>query len=118
MNRREFVGGVAAAGMAAMAASAPWKALAASDRVRFGLIGAGSRGQQDLKDAIKLPNVDCVAVSDIYSRRRDEAKVIATNAMMYDDPRRLLDRKDIDDVIIATPLFLHSKYMQDVIASG
>jgi hypothetical protein len=45
MNRREFVGGVGATGMAAMAASSPWKAMAASDRVRFGLIGAGSRGQ-------------------------------------------------------------------------
>jgi predicted dehydrogenase len=118
MNRREFVGGVGAAGMAAMAASSPWKAMAASDRVRFGLIGAGSRGQQDLKDAIKLPNVECVAVADIYSRRRDEAKAIVPSATTYDDPRRLLDRKDIDAVIIATPLFLHAKYMQEVIASG
>src|SRR5580698_3574487 len=118
MNRRDFVGGVAATGMAAMAATSPWKAMAASDRVRFGIIGAGSRGQQDLKDAIRLPNVECVAVADIYSRRRDEAKGIVPDAAIYDEPQRLLDRKDIDAVIVATPVFLHSKYMQDVIASG
>ena len=118
MNRREFIGGAAAAGMAAMAITSPLRAMAASDRIRIGMIGAGSRGQQDLRDAIKLPGVECVAVADIYSRRRDEAKGIVPDATMYDDPRRLLDRKDIDAVIVATPVFLHSKYLQDVLAAG
>jgi len=117
MNRREFIGGVSAG--AAMLATYPRaSALGANDRVRFGIIGVGSRGQQDLKDAVKVPGAECVAVADIYSRRRDEAKSIVPNAEMYDDPRRLLDRKDIDAVIVATPLFLHAKHFQDVIASG
>jgi predicted dehydrogenase len=118
MNRREFIGSAATAGFAAMATTSPLRAMSASDRIRIGLIGAGSRGQQDLRDAIKLPGVECVAVADIYSRRRDEAKAIAPNAMMYEDPRRLLDRNDIDAVIVATPVFLHSKYLQDVLAAG
>jgi predicted dehydrogenase len=118
MNRREFIGGSATAGIAAVAATSPLRAMGASDRIRIGLIGAGSRGQQDLRDAIKLPGVECIAVADIYSRRRDEAKGITPNAMMYEDPRRLLDRNDIDAVIVATPVFLHSKYLQDVLAAG
>ena len=109
LNRRDFVGGVAAG--AALFASSRAKALGANDRVRFGLIGAGDRGQQDLKDAMARPNVECVAVADVYSRRRDEAKAIAPGAQIYDDPARLLEHKDLDAVIIATPLFLHAKYM-------
>ena len=117
MNRREFMGGVAA-GAAAFAMPLPVKAMAASDTIRIGMIGCGDRGRQDLHSAIRLPGVECVAVADVYSRRRDEAKAIVPNATMYDDPRRLLDRKDVDAVIVATPLFLHSKYMQDVLAAG
>jgi predicted dehydrogenase len=115
LSRRDFLGGAAAA---AITASSPLKMMAASDRIRIGLIGAGSRGQQDLRDAVRLPGVECVAVADIYSRRRDEAKAIVPGAEIYDDPRRLLDRKDIDAVIVATPVFLHSKYFHDVLAAG
>ena len=117
MNRRDFVGGMAM-GAAAVAVSSPARVLGANNRVRFGIIGVGDRGQQDLKDAIALPDVECVAVADIYSRRRDQAKAIVPNAQIYDDPRKLLDRHDIDAVIVATPVFLHAKYFLDTIASG
>ena len=116
MNRRNFVSSVAA-GAAALAIS-PAKAFAASDRVRYGIIGVGDRGQQDLRDALACANTECVAVADVYSRRRDQAKALVPNAAFYDDPRKLLDRKDIDAVIVATPLFLHAKHMQMALASG
>ena len=116
MNRREFVGGMAAG--AALSALSTKRVLGANNRVRIGMIGAGDRGQQDLKDAIKLPDVGMCCVADIYSRRRDEAKAIVPGAQIYDDPRRLLDRHDIDGVIVATPLFLHAKYFLDTLASG
>ena len=116
INRREFVG--MAAGAAALAAFPYSRVLGANDRIRIGLIGAGDRGQQDLKDAIAQPDVECVAVADVYSLRREQAKAIAPSAETYDDPRRLLDRKDIDAVIIATPLHLHAKYFLDSLAAG
>jgi predicted dehydrogenase len=116
MNRRDFVSAVAAG--AATMAVAPRKLFAASDRIRYGIIGVGDRGQQDVRDALACPGTECVAVADIYARRRDEAKALVPNATFYDDPRHLLDRKDIDAVIVATPLFLHAKHMQMVIASG
>ena len=116
INRREFVG--MAAGAVALAAVPYSRVLGANNRIRIGLIGAGDRGQQDLKDALAQPDVECVAVADVYSLRRDQAKAIVPAAETYDDPRRLLDRKDIDAVIIATPLHLHAKYFLDSLAAG
>ena len=63
INRREFVG--MAAGTLALAAFPYSRALGANNRIRIGLIGAGDRGQQDLKDAIAQPDVECVAVADV-----------------------------------------------------
>src|SRR5215472_2090702 len=115
MNRREFLG--VTAGALALAAI-PSRVLGANDRVRIGLIGAGDRGMQVLKDALAQPGVECVAVADVYSLRRDQAKILATSAETYDDPQRLLARKDIDAVIIATPLHLHANYFLDSLAAG
>jgi len=116
LDRRSFLAS-AAAGAAAVTL-APSRVLGANNRVRIGIIGSGSRGQEDMRAAIAVPDVEFVAIADVYSRHRDEAKAIAPNAEVYDDPRRLLDRKDIDGVIVATPLFLHSKYFHDTLASG
>ncbi len=115
MNRREFL---AAGAMVMAAGMAPARALGANDRIRFGLIGAGARGQEDLRDALRQANVECVAIADIYSRHRDEAKAMVPGAELYDDPRRLLDRKDVDAVIIATPLHLHAQHLLAAIAAG
>jgi predicted dehydrogenase len=117
MNRREFVGGMAA-GAAVLVASPSARAIGANDRIRFGLIGAGDRGTQDLKEALAQSNVECVAVADVYSRRRDAVKAVVPGAEVYDDPRRLLDRKDVDAVIIAGPLHLHAEHMLATLAAG
>ncbi|WP_263355671.1 Gfo/Idh/MocA family protein [Acidicapsa ligni] len=117
MNRRNFLA-AAATGAAAVSLTSPAKVLGANDRVRVGIIGAGSRGQEDMHAVIGVPGVEFVAIADVYSRNRDQAKAIASGAQTYDDPRRLLDRHDIDAVIVATPLFLHSKYFHDTLDSG
>jgi len=113
MNRRNFL--ATAATSAAAITLAPSRVLGANNRVRVGIIGAGSRGQEDMHAAVGLPDVEFVAIADVYSRNRDAAKAIAPNAAVYDDPRKLLDRKDIDGVIVATPLFLHSKYFHETL---
>jgi len=124
INRREFIGqvgmGVAATGIlpATQVFGLNGRAIGANDRIRIGLIGAGDRGQQDLKHALKQPNVECVAVADVYSRRREQVKSYLPNVATYDDPQRLLDRNDIDAVINATPVFLHKKYFLDTLAAG
>ena len=116
MDRRSFLAS-AAAGAAAVTL-APSRVLGANNRVRIGIIGSGSRGQEDMHSVLGLKDVEFVAIADAYSRHRDEAKAIAPNAEVYDDPRRLLDRKDIDGVIVASPVFLHHKHFLDTIASG
>ena len=117
INRRDFmeqVGiGIAALGASSGASlfAADRRIIGANDRIRIGLIGAGDRGQQDLKEALRHPNIECVAVADVYSRRCEEVKSYLPKVVTYDDPMRLLDRQDIDGVINATPQHLHSKYI-------
>ena len=116
-TRRQFLG-QAGRGLAAATLLPTARALGANDRIRIALIGAGDRGMEDLKTALKQPNIECVAVADIYSRRRDMAKQVVPNATMYDDPMKLLDSKDVDAVINATPLHLHKKYFVATLAAG
>ncbi len=117
MNRRSFLGN-ASKGALALAAMPSMRALGANDRIRIGLIGAGDRGMQDLHDALQQPNIECVAVADTYSRRRDLAKSRVPGIDTYDDPMRLLERKDIDAVINATPMHLHAKYFIAALDAG
>jgi predicted dehydrogenase len=115
IDRREFLAMTAGA---VAAAAIPSRVLGANDRVRIGLIGAGDRGQQVLKDALAQPVLECVAVADVYTLRHEQVKALVPAVAAYDDPRRLLDRKDIDAVIIALPLHLHAKYFLDSLAAG
>lgn len=115
IHRREFLG--MAASTLALAAFPYSHMLGANNRIRIGIIGAGDRGQQVLKDAVALPDVECVAMADVYSRRHEQVKSFVPAVESYDDPRRLLDRKDIDGVIVATPLHLHAKYFLDSLAA-
>jgi predicted dehydrogenase len=108
----------AAMGAAALMAYSPSRVLGANDRVRLGMIGVGGRGQDLLKQVLQLPDAQLVAVADIYSRRRDEAKQMVPGIQTLDDYRRLLAMKDIDGVIVATPVFLHSEHFLAVLAAG
>lgn len=116
-TRREFLG-QAGMGLAMAAALPTARALGANDRIRIALIGAGDRGMEDLRTALKQPNVECVAIADIYSRRRDMAKQVVPTAKLYDDPMKLLESKDVDAVINATPLHLHTKYFLATLDAG
>src|SRR2546429_7558816 len=83
--------------------SPPASILGANDRVRFGLIGAGGRGLDIFKHALRAPNSQAIAVADVYTRRLEEAKQLAPTVQTFTDFRRLLDDKSIDAVLIATP---------------
>src|SRR5438270_6790168 len=114
--RRDFLK-QAAIGTAALALS-PSTVLGANDRVRVGMIGVGGRGSELLKQVVAVPNAQLVAMADIYSRRREEAKAAVPGIQTYDDHRRLLDQKDIDAVIVASPLHIHAHHFQDALAAG
>jgi predicted dehydrogenase len=94
------------------------KVLGANDRIRVGMIGVGDRGNDLLDQVIKVPNVDLVVMADVYSRRRDQAKSKVPTIQSVSDYRRLLDMKDIDGVIVASPLHIHARHFIDTLAAG
>ena len=113
---RQVLGGGTAMAVSGLAPSG--RILGANDRIRFGLIGAGGRGQAIFKAAIHAPNTEAVAVADVYTRRLDQAKAIAPGVKTYSDFRRLLDDKSIDAVLIATPQHQHALNFVPAIEAG
>jgi predicted dehydrogenase len=116
-TRRDFIKR-SALGTAAMLLYPSSRVLGANDRVRVGMIGVGGRGQELLKQVLGVPNAQLVAIADIYTRSRDEAKRMAPGIQTLDDHRRLLDMKDIDAVIVASPLHIHARHFLDTLAAG
>ena len=116
-TRRDFLKQTAL-GTAAFLAYPQSRVLGANDRVRVGMIGVGNRGQ-DLLDEVKaVPNVQLVAMADVYRGRFDEAKKMAPGILTFDDHRRLLDLKDVDAIIVASPLHTHARHFLDTLAAG
>ena len=107
-SRRNFIGKVASGLAGTLATTAP--VLGANDRIRLGIIGAGSRGTSLVREAIACPNTELVAVADVYTRRLEEAKTVVPGAKTYLDYRYLLDDQSIDAVLIATPQHLHCEH--------
>src|SRR5260370_3302110 len=82
------------------------------------MIGVGGPGADLLKTVLKVAPAEPVAIADVYTRRRDEAKQLAPGIQTLDDNRRLLERKDIDAVIVASPLHIHARHFVDTLAAG
>jgi predicted dehydrogenase len=82
------------------------------------MIGVGARGQDLLKQLLELPNAQLVAIADVYNRRHDEARHLAPGIQTLNDHRRLLEMKDLDGIIVASPLHLHAHHFLDVLAAG
>jgi predicted dehydrogenase len=83
--------------------------LGANDRVRIGIIGCGGMGRGLWRNFLEQPDVTPAAVCDVYEPFRNRAVQMAKEKVdAFSDFRRLLDRKDIDAVIIATPDHWHA----------
>ncbi|MBN1348434.1 Gfo/Idh/MocA family oxidoreductase [candidate division KSB1 bacterium] len=134
ISRRNFLINSAIAGtsiplgLQAVGAPAISAKLGANDRIRVGFIGVGNRGTQLLHGFMNEPDIEVAALCDVYQPLvlRDYSKVDAGFIAMlggripkmgedfgkdvgrYEDFRRVLDRKDIDAVVIATPDHWHA----------
>jgi predicted dehydrogenase len=115
-NRRAFLGQVIGGAVAGLASSS--RILGANDRIRIGLIGAGDRGTEIFEAAMHCPNVEAVAVADLYTRKLERAQAKYPQLKTYQDFRRLLDDKSIDAVLIATPQHQHALNFVPAIQAG
>jgi len=79
-----------------------------NERIQLGIIGIGPRCTYDVKAMLPFNDVRCVAIADVQASRRDAGKQLVDgfynnqDCKLYSDFRELLDRKDIDAVLIAT----------------
>ena len=128
-TRRQFMrigAGAVAAGAAAkvtlLEPSALWASAtqaAPSDTVRFVSIGTGVRGCELLKATLRVPGVECVGVCDLWEGRLTAGqqavnKTVATTR----NYKEVLDRKDVDAVIVAVTDHQHRRVVVDACAAG
>lgn len=103
--------------------------LGANDRIHIGVIGSGGKGTDNARVACGGSNVVCTALCDVAPFRMEHTAAVVNNVMefrghkdvktdFYDDYRRLLDNRDIDAVIIATPDHWHYKPFLAAVEAG
>ena len=123
MKRRQFIKNSGwLAGVILLADSAGgWNLNGPNKKINIGVIGCGDRGKgimsvmKDLKDYFNI-----VAICDVLPFRIEETKKMfpTENFTIYSDYRKLLDDKNVDAVVSATPLYLHYKISSDVLKAG
>ena len=107
VNRREFAKAAALAGVSTALSSRRVKG--ANERLRLGFIGLGNRGDQVLDAFLEHKDAEVVAICDLYQPYLDfAANKIGSQPKPYHDYRALLDRKEIDAVVVAAPNNWHA----------
>jgi predicted dehydrogenase len=118
MTDSSFPRRVLLGGAAAFTAASYSRVLGANDKIQLGVIGCGERGRHDMSQFMTVPTVNVAAVCDIYGEQIDKARSTATNARNFTDHRKLLEMKEIDAVLIATPDHWHSRVAIDALRAG
>lgn len=122
-TRRTFLTASAASAGALAIGTPAANALGANDRLNIGLIGCGNRGRTIMTEAVKT-GCRLVAAADVAKFRFDALKPAldkigySGRPDIYADYRKLLDRKDVDAVIIATPDHHHKPVLLAAMAAG
>ena len=127
LSRRRFFD-LAATAAGAVAVSGRARAQGprgANDKVRVGLIGSGNRGRSVAAQFIRsYPDIQYVANCDAYATRLEQGTEQLSGLQKdvkiegYEDYRRVLDRKDVDVVHIASPDHWHCQMLIDAMAAG
>lgn len=121
MNRKEFLikGSIASLGvMTSLSGMRPFL-MSKNDVINIGVIGTGQRGTGLISILNTIPNLKVIGCCDVLQFRLENGLKIAENkTRAFLDYRKLLDNKDIDAVIIATPFSTHSKIAIDALDAG
>jgi len=124
INRRQFLKEMGVISGGVLLATSPWFSVFSEQKntfgsvARIGIIGPGSRGRFLMGFLAKNPKVEIVAISDIFQPSIDEALKITPKAKVYKDYRSLLADKNVDAVLIATPLDHHYNIAMDAFDAG
>lgn len=127
LDLRQFIKNLGyMAGGSAFLATAPWLVSCTpeklkeikKDKARVALIGTGSRGQYHIHNLKEIPHAQIVALCDNYAPNLQKALDLCPEAKAYNDYRKLLEDKEIDGVIISTPLNWHAPIVLDALAAG
>ncbi len=98
--------------------------LGANDRIHLGFIGVNTMGGRHLRNVVGEDmagdNVEAVAVCDVWETARRKAQLSArlSDGQVYSDYRRLLDQKDVDAVVVATPDHWHGAIGVDTLRAS
>lgn len=114
MNRRTLIQSAALVPLQAVRSSAQ------NSAIRVGLIGAGSRGTYTGTTVHKDPRAKITAICDVDEGQIAKAKtrIGAPEAKVYKNFQQVLDDKDVDAVMIATPVYLHPEHFEAAVKSG
>jgi predicted dehydrogenase len=121
LSRRELLEslGIAAAGAVTAGYSATAKGFAANETINVACIGTGGRCRKLMQSLATIPGVKIAAVCDIWDFHLEEGKKLAqARAFATKDYRAILERKDIDAVLIGTPDHWHVPITVDACAAG
>lgn len=127
VSRRGFLetAGIATGALAAagtFAHPAIGKVKGANDRLNFAILGPGGRAQAHIGVLLDMKNegkpVDIIAVADVYEKNRENAKNRANCKQAEVDYRKVIENKDVDAVVIATPDHWHAKMTIDALEAG
>src|SRR5450432_1992374 len=118
IGRRDLFRGAKTAAATAIAASSYSRILGANDRVKMGIIGAGERGRFVLSQFVRSDKVDVTAACDVFGDNLDKARQANPKAVGFTDHRKLLESKDINAVLIATPDHWHAACAIDALNAG
>jgi predicted dehydrogenase len=108
LTRRTFVKRTTLAAGAALSAFPSIGAEGANSKIRLGFIGLGGRGMDHFGQFTKMDDVAIVAAADCNENKRNAAKGTVPGIQLFNDYRQLLDLKEVDAVVIATPDHWHA----------
>ncbi|SRR5579871_179261 len=116
ITRRTFTRTAATAGIAALSYG---RVLGANDRVQVGFIGVGNRGDQVLDAFLTHPDAQVTALCDLYQPYLDfAAGKVKTPTTQFKDYRKMLERRDLDAIVVATPDHWHALHMIHACEAG
>jgi predicted dehydrogenase len=123
ISRRDFLktatAVAAASALPRVAAPAILANASPNNTVNYGMIGTGTEGCTLLKFLATIPEGRCLATCDIYPPNlKKGVETIGSNPQTYEDYRQMLERKDLDAVMVVTPLNLHAQMVVDALSAG